>query len=242
MASGIAASAETAEPNVPFAPWQQLQQRVEECRDKFRQRPVTPAGMFAFENELEALADDACRQFLEQELNRLEPDDKKEMPNKVRFQKDTYRINKKTKARIATRFGPVTLRSFYYMNAEDGEPGLHPLHVQLGLGAGSATPALAERLARMAVDHTQAEVRAWLLREHGLKWTNDRLRRSLADVRRVLMPQVGAPQKARLLACLKEAEQSHGRNRPVLAVGRDGIMVPMRTGHYHEASTATVSV
>ena len=241
-ASGIAASAETAASGVPRDPWQQLQQRVEECREKFRQRPVTSVSMFAFENELKALADDACRQFLEQELNRLEPDDKKEMPNKVRFQKDTYRINKKSKARIATRFGPIVLRSFYYLNAEDGEPGLHPLHVQLGLGAGSATPALAERLARMAVDHTQAEVRGWLLREHGLKWTNDRLRRSLAGVRRVLMPQVGAPQKAKLLERLKQAELSHGRNRPVLAVGRDGIMVPMRTGHYHEASTATVTV
>src|SRR5207244_12957239 len=29
---------------------------------------------------------------------------------------------------------------------------------------------------------------------------------------------------------------------PVLAVGRDGIMVPMRRGGYAEASTATVSV
>lgn len=113
-ASGIAASAETAASGVPRDPWQQLQQRVEECREKFRQRPVTSVSMFAFENELKALADDACRQFLEQELNRLEPDDKKEMPNKVRFQKDTYRINKKSKARIATRFGPIVLRSFYY--------------------------------------------------------------------------------------------------------------------------------
>ncbi len=235
-------ASEIAAPGVPFDPCQQFQERVEECREKFHQRPVTPQSMFAFEHELKAVADDVCRQVLEQELNRLEPDDKKEMLNKVRYRKDIYRINKKTTARIATRFGAIVLRSFYYLNADDGEPGLHPLHVRLGLGAGSATPALAERLARMSVDHTQADVRGWLLREHGLKWSNERLRRSLADFRQALMPFVGAQQKAKLLAWLEQAEQSRGRNRPVLAVGRDGIMVPMRTGHYHEASTATVSV
>ena len=34
----------------------------------------------------------------------------------------------------------------------------------------------AERVARWAVDHSQGEVRQLLLREHGLKWSNDRLR------------------------------------------------------------------
>lgn len=41
---------------------------------------------------------------------------------------------------------------------------------------------------------------------------------------------------------LDQAEKSRGRHRPVLAAGRDGIMVPMRKGGYSEASTATVSV
>lgn len=229
-------------PRVPLDPGRQFQELLEESLEKFRQQPVTPLRLFAFENELQAAANDVCRQVLEEELNRLEGDDKKEVPNKVRYRKETYRINKKTKTQVATRFGAIALRSFYYLNAEDGEPGLHPLHVRLGIGAGSATPALAERLARMAVDHTQAEVRGWLLREHGVKWSNERLRRSLADFRRALMPQVGAQQKAKLLSWLTQAETSQGRHRPVLAVGRDGIMVPMRSGHYHEASTATVSV
>src|SRR5206468_3970309 len=117
------------------------------------------------ENELHAAAAETCRQVVEREANRLEPDDKRALPNKVRFRKETYRINKKTPARIATRFGTITLRSFYYLN-DDGEPGLHPLWVRLGIGAGSATPALLERVARTAVDHTQSEVRAWLRREH----------------------------------------------------------------------------
>ncbi len=242
QAREIAASADGNGTHEAVDPAQRFQERVEECRQRFRDRPATPQRTFAFENELKAVADDVCREILERELNRLEPDDKKEMPNKVRYRKETYRINKKTKAQVATRFGPIVLRSFYYLYADDGEPGLHPLDVCLGLGAGSATPALAERLARMAVDYTQADVRGWLRREHGVTWSNERLRGALADFRRALMPFVGVQQKAKLLAWLEQAEESRGRHRPVLAVGRDGIMVPMRSGHYHEASTATVSV
>jgi hypothetical protein len=172
----------------------------------------------------------------------LEAEDRNAMPTKVRYHKETYRINKKTPASIATRFGTITLRSFYYLNEENGEPGLHPLWVRLGIGAGSATPALLERVARMSVDHTQTEVRAWLGREHGLVWSNERLRTALTGFRRALAPFVAELQKERLLTWLQQAQQSRGRHRPVLAAGRDGIMIPMRSGGYEEASTATVSV
>ena len=53
---------------------------------------------------------------------------------------------------------------------------------------------------------------------------------------------MAALQQARLVHWLQQAEQSRGRQRPVLAAGRDGIMLPMRRGGYEEASTATVSV
>jgi hypothetical protein len=63
-----------------------------------------------------------------------------------------YRINKNTPAEVATGFGPITLRSFLYLSAEDGELGLHPLHGCLGVVAGGATAALAERVTGWAVD------------------------------------------------------------------------------------------
>src|SRR5262249_39863809 len=116
------------------------------------------------------------------------------------------------------------------------------LHVSLGIGAGAATTTLLERVARVAVEHTQAEVRAWLRREHGLRWSNDRVRAALRGLRQALAPFVPALQQARLLHWLEQAEQSRGRHRPVLAAGRDGILLPMRRGGYQEASTATVSV
>lgn len=226
----------------PGDPLDELKERVEETVQRFQGAPVTPQRFLELENELQAAADEACRQVLEREANRLESDDQSAVPSKVHYHQETYRINKKTPASIATRFGTITLRSFYYLNEADGEPGLHPLWVRLGIGAGSATPALLERVARMSVDHTQTEVRAWLSREHGLVWSNDRLRAALAGFRQAMAPFVAQLQKARLLTWLEQAEQSRGRHRPVLAAGRDGIMIPMRQGGYQEGSTATVSV
>ena len=236
------ANTTTATPATPVDPFDDLRKRLDEIVQRFRNEPPTPQTGLNLENEVKAAGDELGRQILERELNRLEPDDKKALPKRVRYHKETYRINQKTPAQIATRFGTITLRSFYYLNETDGEPGLHPLWVRLGIGAGSATPALLERLARMSVDHTQAEVRAWLRREHGLVWSNERLRTALAGFRRALMPFVPELQKARLLTWLQQAQASRGRHRPVLAAGRDGIMIPMRTGGYREASTATVSV
>jgi hypothetical protein len=237
--SGVAETREVAEPCDPIA---EFGKQLEECCRQFRSEHATPARLFAFEKALEKQAHNLLRQVLERELNRLESSDKKEMPAKVRYHKLSFRINKKTKLAVTSRFGTITLRSFYYLNEEDGEPGLHPLRLRLGIGAGSATPAFAEHVARLSVDHTQAEVRTWLLREQGVKWSNSRLRATLRGVRNLLLPLVPGLQKARLLAWLEQAQHSRGRYRPVLAAGRDGIMVPMLPRGYHEASTATVSV
>ena len=120
-------------------PLDELKQRVEEAVQRFRSAAVMPRSFLNLENELAALAANACRQVLEREANGAEPDDKRALANKVRYHKETYRINKKTPTSLATRFGTITLRSFYYLNEEDGEPGLHPLWLRLGIGAGRAT-------------------------------------------------------------------------------------------------------
>jgi hypothetical protein len=81
-----------------------------------------------------------------------------------------------------------------------------------------------------------------LWREHGLKWSNGRLRGVLRAFRRTVATFRQEAQEERLLQWLADAEQSRGRQRPVLAVGRDGVMVPIRGQGYQEASAATVSV
>ncbi len=233
----------TREIPAPSDPWDAFKENVEACRQRFRGRPVTPQSTLEFENELQALAEAVCRQTYEDELNRLEPDDKKAMPNKVRYHKETYRLNKKTPLQVASKFGMITLRSFYYLNEQDGEPGLHPLRVRLGIGAGSATPALLERVApRVGRSHPGRGACLAVTRARP-----DLVQRSLAcggwqDFARRLLPFVPGLQKARLLAWLKQAENSRGRHRPVLAAGRNGIMIPMRSGGYEKPSTATVSV
>ncbi len=220
----------------------QLRTQVEELLQHFAAGPPTPAAAYALEKDLRAALDAAGRALLGAALQSCEPAARDQAAPQVRHHKQTYRRNQRTPAAVATSFGPVTLWSWLYLCTEDGEPGLHPLHVRLGIGAGAATPLLAERVARAAVEHTQAEVRAWLRREHGLSWSNDRLRGVLRDVRRGLAPSVPALQRERVVGWLAQAEAARGRHRPVLAVGRDGIMLPMRGGGYEEGSTATVSV
>jgi hypothetical protein len=238
MAPPATAARETAAGDV----WGQLRTRVVEALRQFETGPPTPGAVYGLEKELRAAFDAAGRALLAEAFHSRETAARDQATPKIRYHRATYRLNKRTKAEVATSFGPVLLWSWLYLAEEDGEPGLHPLHVGLGIGAGRATPLLAERLARAAVEHTQAEVRAWLRREHGLSWSNERLRAALRDFRQGLTPFVPALQQARVVQWLTQAESSRGRHRPVLAVGRDGIMVPMRGGGYQEASTATACV
>ena len=213
MAPPAVAARETGAGDV----WGQLRTQVEQRLREFEAGPATPAAVYGLEKELRAAFDAAGRALLEEAFHRREPAARDQAAPKVHYHRETYRLNKRTKAEVATSFGLVTLWSWLYLAAEDGEPGLHPLHVSLGIGAGRATPLLAERVARAAVEHTQTEVRAWLLREHGLSWSNDRLRAVVRDFRRGLAPFVPALQQARVVQWLEQAEQSRGRQRPVLA-------------------------
>lgn len=221
--------------------FERLRQRVDKRREQFRGRPITPLACYELEKDLQSALAETGREILEAEFNGVESADRQQAPPRFRYQKETYRINQRTPATIATSFGPIRLWSFLYLNEEPGEPGLHPLHVQLGIVAGMS-PVLAERLARWAVDHSQGEVRQLLQREHGLKWSNDRLRAALREYRRRVAPFRPELQAERLGRWLQQAERSRGRHRPVLAVGRDGVMVPIRGHGYQEASAATVSV
>ena len=223
-------------------PLERLRQQTQERLRPFREGPVIPPAAYDLEKGPRKVFDEAARALLEQEFNRLEPADKHQAAAKVRYHGPTYRINKKTPAEGATSFGPLTLRSLLYLAAEDGEPGLHPLHVRLGVQGGGATAVLAERGARVAVEHSQREVRQWLPCEHGLGWSNDRLRRVLREFRRTAVAFREEAQQQRRLHWLGEAERSRGRHRPVLALGRDGVMVPLRGQGYQEASAATASV
>ena len=56
---------------------------------------------------------------------------------------------------------------------------IHPLELRLGIEAGLATPALAERVGYWATDHTQNEVLEIIQRDHGVSWSCTSLRKLL---------------------------------------------------------------
>ena len=74
--------------------------------------------------------------------------------------------------------------------------------MRLGIQTGGATAALAERVARWAVDHSQQEVRRLVRSEHGSDWSNDRLRRVLREFRRTAVAFRAEAQEQRLLQWL----------------------------------------
>jgi hypothetical protein len=140
-------------------------------------------------------------------------------------------------------FGTITLWRWLYQDVHGVEPSIFPLEIRLGLEAGMATPALAERAAQAATGSTQAAVLARLKTDHGVSWSMASLRTVLAGMATGMDEHRHGAQVAQLLHCLEQADHSAGIRKPVLAVGRDGLRVPIRgQGSYREAATATASV
>ncbi len=94
------------------------------------------------------------------------------MPNQMCFQGVGYRRRFKSPNRtVATLFGTITLWRMLYQPLHGIERSIVPLEIRLGLEAGLATPALAERAAQAAAVSTQSAVLAHLQRAHGVCWS-----------------------------------------------------------------------
>ena len=179
---------------------------------------------------------------LENEYNRVEPERLQDCPLRLRMAGQEYRRRPKSRNQIGTLFGEIELRRYLYEATEAGERSLFPLEIQLGIEAGLATPALAERVGLWSAEHEQEQVRLWLRHEHGVCWSVKSLRKLTASLRDGMTSFREEAQLARVLELLEKAECSQGKHRPVLAAGRDGIHVPIRDEGYHEGATATLSV
>jgi hypothetical protein len=208
----------------------------------FRQQAPTPELTCAFENGIAATLRDTGRGFVEHEFNRIEPPSRDDIPLRLRFADEEYRRRPKSRNHIGTLFGEIELHRYLYEAVEAGEPALFPLELNLGIEAGLATPALAERVGLWAVDHEQEHVRRLLRSEHNVSWSVTSVRQVTAALRAGLASFREPAQVARVLELLDTAFASKGKHRPVLAAGRDGIHVPIRQDGYHEGAAATVSV
>jgi hypothetical protein len=231
-------------------PCQQLHQHVLQRLALFFAQPLTPLATCDLEHDLQQLLDECGRLILEAVLNHLEPTEAGDAPKHTqRDGQDYCRKNHKSISRggIATLFGVVQLQRCLYeplQEARDqGETALAPLEVNLGIVAGNATPALAERVGFLASQHTQQQVLAILQREYHVVWGVKVLRQVTAAVSVGIAAYWLAALQRQLLAWLAQAENSHGRHRIVLSVGRDGIMLPLRGAPtYKEGAVATLTV
>ena len=225
----------------------------------------TPTTTFALEQNVAAVLQGMGQILISHAFNRAEPP-AEDCPARVTFGDETYRRRRKTTNLIGTRFGLIELQRCVYECLEPGEPCRWPLEVRLGIVAGLASPALAERVGFWSAEQEQEAVRGLLRSEHGVSWSVTSLRKVTAAVG-VGVAEPGATARVeRVLELLTLAAQGAGKHRPTLAVGRDGVMVPMRRPHsatpvaeppvsaraahakprrseaYKEASTGTISV
>lgn len=241
-----------------------LQEIVVECRRimeevgeqvvrrgmEFLQQPISPQAIYEFELDLERALREIGREVLELVFNHLEAEDPESLPKRFLHQQQEYSLkDKKTNNRggIGTRFGTIQLRRFscepLQEAREDEQRSFAPLEWQLGIVGGNATPALAERVGLLATSHTQKEVLQRLAEDHGVAWSVEVLRKVTAAVSEGVGEHLHRAQKAQLLEWLRHADGSKGRRAIVLAVGRDGIMLPIRgETTYKEGAVATITI
>lgn len=204
-------------------------------------QPPTPQGAFRFERRLKRLLDEIGRQIIQWAYNQSESTHVSQLPLRLRLDGVEYRRNRKTPRTIACLFGPIRLWRCVYQAVVPEEPALFPLERALGVVFHLATPALADVVGRLTAELTQQQTLAVLRERHGVSWSVGSLRKVVAVLADTLEPLRQEAQVAQLLTWLRKAAKSRGKFAPTLAVGRDGVMVPMRP-FWEEASTATVSV
>lgn len=211
---------------------------------RFRRADLTPQAGYQFETRLQEQLRELGRLIVEWTFNHLEPRDRTDVPKEIDFQGTRYRRRSKTPNRsVATVFGTITVWRWLYQDVQGIEPSIFPLELRLGWEASLATPALAERAAQAAATSPQAAVLARLKDDHGVGWSVASLRKVLATVAAGVAEHRHEAQVAQLVKWLEQADQSVGNRKVVLAVGRDGLMLPIRgQASYREGATATVSV
>jgi hypothetical protein len=211
---------------------------------RFRRADSTPQLCHQFESQLREQLQELGRLIMEWAFNHIEPHDRADMPKQMCFQGVWYRRRSKTPNRnVATLFGTITVWRMLYQPLHGVEPSIFPLEIRLGLEAGLCTPALTERVAQAAAATSQNAVLGMLKRDHSVCWSVATLRKVIAGVATGMEPHRHAAAVAQILAWLEQADKSRGNRKPVLAVGRDGLMLPIRgEACYREAATATISV
>lgn len=210
--------------------------------DQFLHEEPRPQKMATFERELSTLLREVGRRIMAWIISHMEPACPAEMPTRLWLKGQAYRRRRKYRTQLATLFGPVVVWRWLYEPLTPGRRSIHPLELTLGIEAGVATPALAERVGCWAADHTQRQVLEMVQHDHGVRWSCATLRKLLGRLSVGMAVHRQAAQIDQVVSWLHHARASTGQFQPILAVGRDGVNVPLRHGDWKEGATATVSV
>jgi hypothetical protein len=209
----------------------------------FPAQPITPAATQQLETDLQRLLREVGRAALEHTFNTLEPADPQQVPEELKVGGERYRRRGKSPQTVDSTFGRLRLWRWLYEPRTAGERCLFPLEHLLGLVAGCATPALADRVGRLAAQYPQRTVLRLLREDNALPWSHALLRKVAAEAAAIVSRHRHAAQVKQVIDWLRQAYHSRGPFEPVLAAGRDGIMMPLvQAESYKEASVATVAV
>ena len=231
---------------------EQLLESVDEILDQtllFVLAPPTPEGMWRFEHVVAKAVREMGRVTVEFAVNHIEPADTAHVPKRLRRGSEEFsRKGSKTAQRggVACLFGVIALwRWSYEPLREERDAGLvsiAPLVEQLGLVAGSATPALAEVVGWQAQERSERAVVKYLADTHAVRLAAA----TVVKIRDALAEGFANHLQAQQLALLRtHLDEARRLGKVIIAVGRDGIFLPMRgaaNDHWKEAAVGTVSV
>jgi hypothetical protein len=208
----------------------------------FRSGVISPAATQKLEVDLQAIFHELGRSAMEQTLNSLEPASAEQVPEELKVGGTRYRRRGKSPQTVDSTFGRMRLWRWLYEPRTPGERCLFPLEHLLGLVAGRATPALADRVGRLVAQHQQRGALRLLREENGLLWSHALLREVAAAAAAIASGHRQAAQAKQVIGWLRQAQRGRGPYDPVLAMGRDGIMVPICGAGNQEAAIATLAV
>jgi len=228
-----------------------LQDEMQEIKNlvlRFVSQPLSPAACMEFEQALQNIVRELGRKVMEFTCNECEPASSDDAPHDVTYEAGGYRrMDKKTANRyVETTFGRIELwrRGYRYWHRDQKAPNIFPVELVLGLVKG-ATPLLAGELSRLMAEAgaTQSRVLEQANRQFNVSLGVERLREMVEDVSASMERFREQYQVLKLLDLLHQAHASHGRCKPVLSVGRDGISMPIhKGGGYKQGAVATVAV
>ena len=212
----------------------------------FFETALSPTTLMMFETVLLGLVREMGKQLLEAVLNACEPGRPDLLPGNLSFECGGYRRrNQKTANRnVASRFGDIVLHRYGYRSWQAGDGSIFPLEMLLGLNH-SATPALVDWIGRhiATAGSNQAAVITLLRSDCGVTMGVKRLRLCVEQLAESMDEFRQEHQVDVLLESLRQATNSSGPRKPVLAVGRDGITLrEYKHSAYQVATAGTVSV